>query len=774
MANDQLRPIRARTLVPNVCFAVLAGAAAVAAFWPVYQDRQFIVTASATLAIGAAIAVLGAVLRANSAIVAGMVVFAYFLFGVPLGVPGEAADGVLPTTSGLGLLTQASWGSWKQLVTISLPVGSYQALLVPVFILLLLSTTVSLTVALRSRIGEFAVVSPLIVFAAAIALGPGAAFAPFVGALGILVVVIAWLVWFRVYRHGESIRALAQQSSVRMPVGSRRLSSGFRTLVSAAVIVILAGGAGTAAALAVPGQSPRKVIRTSIAQPFDPRDYPSPLSGFRAYLEPDRASEPILTVRGLPADRRIRIATLDTYNGVVYSVGSGSEDSPSGSFTRVPFRLSQAGVRGVHATMEVTVDDYSGPWVPGSGQLTAISFGGANSEQLDGTFFYNNTTGTGAVTGGLRSGDRYTVSSVVKPMVSAAQLEGFTPGTAQVPRPTVIPDQLDQTLQQYVGKATLPGAKLAAALKALAANGYISHGIGDEQVSRSGHGADRITQLLTDVPMIGDAEQYAVTAALMARELGFPARVVFGLVAPEKASLAGPVTLTGSDISAWIEVQTKQDGWVTIDPNPPVRPIPPQRPQAPTQISRPQTDVQPQTDNPPAQNSQAPKSHVDNPKTNPLGPFLAILFAVLKIGGWVLLALAVVCAPFLAIIGAKWRRRAIRRSSPTALGKVAGGWREYTDIALDHGYDPGQAATRREFASTIGGEHSFALAVFADRAVFGDGQPSGEDADEVWRTVADLRKELDADRSRWARFRARISLRSLGGYRSKTPRRKGE
>ncbi|MDY7555683.1 transglutaminase domain-containing protein [Cryobacterium sp. 10C3] len=63
----------------------------------------------------------------------------------------------------------------------------------------------------------------------------------------------------------------------------------------------------------------------------------------------------------------------------------------------------------------------------------------------------------------------------------------------------------------------------------------MSHGIGeDEPVSRSGHGLDRISQLFTDEPMLGDAEQYAVAAALLARRLGFPARVVMGF-APRRS-----------------------------------------------------------------------------------------------------------------------------------------------------------------------------------------------------------------------------------------------
>jgi hypothetical protein len=56
------------------------------------------------------------------------------------------------------------------------------------------------------------------------------------------------------------------------------------------------------------------------------------------------------------------------------------------------------------------------------------------------------------------------------------------------------------------------------------------------------------------------------------------------------------------------------------------------------------------------------------------------------------------------------------------------------------------------------------LAAVADRAAFGPEQPSPTEADSVWRAVDDLRLSLDEDRTRWERIRARVSLRSLGGY----------
>ena len=116
----------------------------------------------------------------------------------------------------------------------------------------------------------------------------------------------------------------------------------------------------------------------------------------------------------------------------------------------------------------------------------------------------------------------------------------------------------------------------------------------------------------------------------------------------------------------------------------------------------------------------------------------------------------------LAVLAAKWRRRALRRSASTASERIVGGWREFADAAVDHGYDPPPAATRVEFAGTIGGSRAHALASVADRATFSGLAPTPAEADSVWKAVDDLRSQLAKRDTRWKRLLAAVSLRSLG------------
>ena len=296
----------------------------------------------------------------------------------------------------------------------------------------------------------------MLLLAAGILLGPGSSSLPIGLALGLMAILLVWQVWFRWQRRSVSIGLLAEHTGVLVETPRERRFAGARTVIGAAVILVVAGVAGTAAAIVLPAHTDRQVVRTAIEQPFDPRNYASPLSGFRNYLEPAESDQPMLTVTGLPADHRIRIATLDTYDGIVYSVGTDQVSSASGSFARVPYRLEQSGVDGTRDAISVTVRAYSGPWVPGSGQLQQITFTGGNAEALAGSFYYNDTSGTGAVTRGLRAGDSYTLDAVVKPQFTPAELADSEPGTASVPKPAVVPDELTQTLQKYSAAQNTP------------------------------------------------------------------------------------------------------------------------------------------------------------------------------------------------------------------------------------------------------------------------------------------------------------------------------
>ena len=163
----------------------LATAIAATALWPVYESGEFLLLVGVTTVVASALAVTGAVFRFPAHLVALSGLLAYVVLGIPLAVPGEARYGVLPTLPGLADLGFGTIAGWKQLLTITLPVGSYESLLVPAFVLVLVSVLVGLSVALRSRVAELAVIAPVALFLAGITLGSTTAFFPVTSALAL-------------------------------------------------------------------------------------------------------------------------------------------------------------------------------------------------------------------------------------------------------------------------------------------------------------------------------------------------------------------------------------------------------------------------------------------------------------------------------------------------------------------------------------------------------------------------------------------------------------
>ncbi|MBN9606620.1 MAG: transglutaminase domain-containing protein [Actinomycetales bacterium] len=739
----------------------LALALAAAAWWPVYESAAMVVAGAVAIVLGSALALLGAGLRWPSFVVLLAGVALFLLVGVPVAVPGETASRVLPTLPGLLDLVAGVALGWKQLLTVTLPVGSYQALLVPFFASVYVAALLGQSLARRVRLGGLAILLPGAVFVLGILVGPeGPSELPYLG-LAVLAASLLWLMHRRGRRRRDELEALARAVAkdgerLVLPAAVARGVAGGLVLLALA-----AAGSGVAAA-AVPPSGPRDVLRASVEQPFDPRDYPSPLAGLRAYLREDQVDAAQFTIDGMLPGARVRIATLDSYDGVVYAVGSAAVDSASGTFVRIPSRVDQSDEPGVDALMTVSISGYRGVWVPTVGRFESVRFTGPRADALTDGFVYNDTSGTAADLATLASGDSYVLRARVPTDYDTSILAAATPGSAPVPRIETLPDGLAAQLDEWTQGISDPGARLTAALEALRSTGYISHGLSaDEPPSRSGHGADRIAELFSGTRMIGDAEQYSVAAALMARQLGFPARVVFGFA--NDAPVVDAVTFTGADVTAWIEVDTAQNGWVAVDPVPEERPIPDEEPDDATQIARPQTIVPPPNDDDTKIDSRLTPESTPDDRDTP-NALLLTLLAVGRGVGIGLLVLAVALTPFLLVVIAKARRRRLRRRAPDPLQRLRGGWDEFTDTALDHGFEPPPAATRAEWASTVGSLPAGVLAAVADRAVFAPETTGPVDADRVWEAVDELSVAMDAGRSRWERLRARISLRSLGGY----------
>ncbi|WP_156109829.1 transglutaminase family protein, partial [Cryobacterium sp. MLB-32] len=542
--------------------------------------------------------------------------------------------------------------------------------------------------------------------------------------------------------------------------GARRLLWGAAVLAVALVVGVGVGHVGQPAAA-------RQVLRDTIVPPLDLRQYPSPLVSFRKYVR-DFTEKPLLTVTGLPDGARVRLATLDQYDGVVYNV-SGDGSAGSGTFARVGTEIADAH-EGRQATLDVTIGGLSGAWVPTLGYVTSFAFHGDRRAPLTESLHYNDATGSALSTTALQEGDSYTVTAVVPLIPTDAQLADRQGASLSMPASAGVPNAVASAAAAAVGDAETPIAEVRAIESTLQNDGFLSHGLEGETSSRSGHGADRIGALLGAKQMVGDDEQYAVAMALEVAQLGLPARVVMGWYPPAVDGAvaagsvpSGAVQLRSADLHAWVEVAFDGYGWVSFDPTPPEdripqteQPQPKSEPQA--QVLQPPLPVQAPVELPPA---VLPQEALDESPVN----IWATVLAVAGAAAGVLSLLLVLFGPVLLVGLLKARRRRRRRGAEQPSERLSGGWSEVTDTATDLGVRLTPGATRAEGSSMLAAHYPDAgitvLAARVDAGVFGPGEATDAELLAFWVDVDRLTSAMTHSVGPWARLRARLSLRSL-------------
>ncbi|MCB1274818.1 MAG: hypothetical protein KDB25_10590, partial [Leucobacter sp.] len=470
---------RARLLGACVA-AVIALALGVVAAWPIYESRWLLVPAAAAAVIGGGTAVLAWRLRWPGWAAAALLFVGFVLSVGPVAVPQGAAR------AQFGVLQAAVDGvaavvlGWKQLLTIALPVGSYQSLLVPAYVVFLL--TAFLTVRLAARGGRFAPAAALPLLApvafgtifgssalsAPLSFGPLVLSAPReVGLWGAAVLLAS--VWIR-FSAGAERRAalrLARQDGAASTRGSAR-----RALLGIAVLTLCAAVALAAAPpmVAAAGPGHRVVLRDRIDPELFVREQVSPLAAYRASKSDAAFSATMFEVRSsgaLPA--RLRLAVLDAYDGVDFHVGRADADR----FARLPSAVPLASA----ADVEVRVGPgYTGIWAPTAALGGVPEFTGPRAGELTDAFFVNRSTGAaialpgGRAGAGLDAGDGYRAPMSTAPDGSLAG----PAGTGAEFDPESMPE-LARWLEAQAQPAT--GAGVVELVRRLRERGYLSHGL---------------------------------------------------------------------------------------------------------------------------------------------------------------------------------------------------------------------------------------------------------------------------------------------------------
>lgn len=754
-------------LIIDAALTLLLAVLALMGLGTVFGGQSYLVIGIAAALVGIGAAWLAAWRKLDPLLTILVLVGAFILFS-GVASPDVAPGGFLPTPAALAASLGGLIHGWAGVVTTAPPVGVAAGLGVVPYVLGFSAGWGGMVLARRTTLALVPAVPALLVLLAVFALGTrepaslvwqGGAFA---------LLVIGW----------GAVRANRSRRSVDGSVHWSRLGAAVAMLVMVVAIGLILGPTLPF----VHGES-RYNLREQVVPPFDPRDEPSPLGAFRSYLTKDAKDQTQFTVSGMPDKSLLRLATMDTFDGVVWVVG-GPQAPSSGRFERVGTSILPVPPgQPAYVTIE-SKRDRDDVWVPTIGAIRSTSFEGPRSAQLAEAFRYNRSTQAGALPVRLATGDRL-VLDVQLPVArnDEADRNRSTDASVQLPALPPIPEDVTKAAGALTTGASTPYEQALKLEQTFSQTGSFSDGGSDSKntaaESNPGHSIAR-TQVFLEkgakVGYVGDAEQYASTMAILARSLGLPARVAMGFKPPEGAN-GGAVDFHGADVYAWVEIAFEGLGWVAFEPTPPkdkrLQPKPDEQPK--------EVDLSQQVPPPPTY-LRVPETVPDLGTRRPETAPPQSSSSAFEVPTALLVGLAVVSVPILIVAGVlglvlwlkrRRARRRRRRGPPTR--RLAAAWDETCDRARDLGAEVPGKVTRREAASVAEPVWPAVepIARNIDATMFGPGPLEESAVDAVWHELDREHEATLKQMPRKARLRAALSLASLRPGRKRAKRRVG-
>jgi hypothetical protein len=471
----------------------------------------------------------------------------------------------------------------------------------------------------------------------------------------------------------------------------------------------------------------------------DLTDLDSPLRSFRTYTKQTASTQDnvndklLVTVTGAPRGSRLRLLTLDRYDGQSWTADNNTVTGTADDrFLRVDTRV-ETSTSGRRIRVQVGIEKaYRSAWVPTIGSLTSLRFLYTDAETRRNELRYDVATSTAVIPLGLRPGNDYEFTAVVPDDRLSRTMR---------PWPTPVLDVQDaraaDPLIRRVLASPAPAMRKVFVLAGyLRANGRYSDGSGPGETQyRAGHDSNRlIRDFLLSGHIVGDDEQYAAAMALLANRVGVPARVVVGAVVPENGKVRG------ADVQAWVELRVADGSWRTLPTSQFMghRPPRPGMPAAP----RPRMAAVPpvaEPQEPPTAPEIALKKQARDRAHASRRSFLVRLLPAL-------LPLAVV----LLVPVTKLVRRRVRRTRGRPSDRMAAAWTELVDHARDLGIPVRVHASRPAQARVLA--RAGPLSRSGDDGVFAEEQPDEATVEAYWEQVMRERRPLGEGQRAWRRW----------------------
>lgn len=731
----------------------LAATVATAGFHAIFDSWSFVVAAAVGALVAGIVSVGGAWRRLLVGEEIALAVVGFVLAGIA--VAGGPAAFLHGLTRG-----------WATVVSVTQPADLTAELRVVPFALAWLGALIGCELARHVRQPAVPIAGPLVTTVLtvllsaeehAVALAQGAV----VAALGLAVGVV----------QQRRLRRAATAARRRPPRTTGR--SVVRLLPATTMVLAITAAAPLLGPhLPLAGANERYDLRQHVTPPWDPLALPSPLVEVKASLVDERRDTVVFHVDATTKLPRWQTAVMGNYDGVVWTVGTGS-GSTAGEFEPVGSRLPAPAASDVGdqptVTATVTVLDLDGPWVPTPGWPRALQ----PLTPVPGDVRANLRTGTVALTDGLPDNLSYNVTAAADPAaddgaLSSAHITALPP-SAQL---DALPPAIRNLSADIVQGKPFGWPQVMAIRDTLRNDGFYDASPG----VAPGHSFYRLAELLADQRrMVGFEEQYAAAAAVMMRVAQIPARVAVGYLIPDEAWSNGGADVHAGDISAWVEVHVDGVGWVPVDVTPPRNRTPTVEQQGTATRDVAVPDPPPPPPPPPdIQVITAPQDDEDDP-TKPVtinadgivdgGGWTAVQWTAA--GGSSLVLLAALAAG--GIVGTKWWRRRKRRQHPEPAVRIAGAWNELADRCVDAGVPlPPQTTPLEAARAYLDTEPSgdevrgelYALVGTIDRAAYHAEPPDDRAAEQAWANCDDVVAAMVRRRHLRQRVRMRLSPRT--------------
>jgi transglutaminase-like putative cysteine protease len=582
--------------------------------------------------------------------------------------------------------------------------------------------------------------------------------------------------------------ALSTQPDGVLPLRGLVIGSG-----TALAVALIAAVAVQSSAFTGRSTTPERVPLIDSSQPLSPVAF---ISGLR----PAKATTPGQPVFHVTVDRAapayIGIANVDYYDGDGWSFNRSFR--PSGGI--LPADSDPAlHVRSPAVTQEYKIDAgplTAAPWMPYLYRPQQVTGATVNIDAASGMV---------VPSVGLHGGQTYTVRSDA-PTASFGDVAGTAlPATSAPPTDTQVPGALRAALGSVVtslaDETNVPTSPAVPFLQALDNQLRTKYSLAGSPTTAPATPSATKTAKATKRPsstapptssasprtggvsfadvlasIIGPQrsatpEQYATLFALVARQLGVPARLVTGFRVPTAGGAhslaAGSYDVTTADAWTWVEIPIRGSGWVVVDPAPTNVSGAQRTPSAGSQPS--QTPSATPTRNALITQSNgghavAPKSNVPHKPAASRGP---LIVAVL-VGFGVLIV-----AVLLALVLRKRLRVRRRRRPADPRRRLLGAWLESIDVLTESGLADLTSLTSTEIATATGERfgpepagHAAYLGHAANAAIYhSSAWVAPGEADAAWTAHKSLR--------RLVRRKLGVGARLAAGLRyhpSKNPR----